>query len=105
MLKISIPKPLEFNWDLHNVEKNWNKHNIDYKECEQAFINKPHLIYEDIKHSQVELRYTLFGFADSYRLIVINYTIRSNQIRVISARDQNIKERRFYAKNKKSPQI
>lgn len=105
MPKFNIPKPLEFNWDLHNIEKNWNKHNIDYKECEQAFINKPHLIYEDIKHSQQEPRYTLFGFTNDFRLITINYTIRNKQIRVISARDQNIKERRSYAKNKKSSRL
>lgn len=105
MPKLSIPKPLEFNWDLHNIQKNWNKHKIDYRECEQAFINKPYLIYEDIHHSQVEPRYTLFGYTNDFRLITINYTIRNNQVRIISARDQSIKERRSYAENKKNPQV
>lgn len=100
MFKPSIPKPLEFNWDLHNIEKNWNKHNVDYKECEQAFTNKPNSVYEDIKHSQSEPRYTLFGITNNQRLITITYTIRKNQVRVISAKDQSKKERSKYAETK-----
>jgi uncharacterized protein len=97
MPRLKIPKPLEFNWDLHNIEKNWNKHKVKYKECEQAFINKPHLIFEDVKHSQSEIRYNLFGITNNQRLITVTYTLRSQQVRVISARDLNKKERKKYA--------
>lgn len=95
-----IPEPLEFNWDIHNIEKNWNKHDVHFKECEQAFIHKPVFIFEDIKHSQQEPRYTLFGQSDKKRYLTITYTIRNNQIRVISARDQNKKERKYYEETK-----
>ncbi len=101
MSKLVIAQPLEFNWDLHNIEKNWNKHNVHYKECEQAFINKPILIFKDVKHSQDEVRYTLFGQSDDKRQLSITYTMRSSQVRVISARDLNKKERSVYAKEAK----
>ena len=100
MPKFSIPKPLEFEWDSYNKEKNWVKHQVDYKECEQAFKNTPIILFEDLKHSYLEFRYTLFGKTDDRRLITITFTVRNNSIRVISARDQNKKERSEYAKEK-----
>jgi hypothetical protein len=100
MPKIKVPKPIEFEWDSHNQEKNWVKHEVDYKECEEAFRNMPQAIYEDLKHSQLEPRYTLFSQTNSQRLIVVTYTIRKNKVRVISSRDQNKKERSEYEKEK-----
>ena len=100
MPKINLPKPVEFEWDSHNQEKNWHKHKVDYKECEQAFKNLPIIIFEDLKHSHLEPRYTLFGKTDNKKLLSITYTIRNNKIRVISARDQNKKERSKYEKAK-----
>ncbi len=102
MPKRSVPKPLDFNWDLHNINKSWNKHGVNYKECEQAFINKPTKVVDDISHSQAEKRYTLFGQTNKARYLYITFTLRVNQIRVISARDMNKKERRFYEETKKS---
>lgn len=98
MPKVSIPKPLEFDWDGHNKEKNWAKHQVDYKECEQAFKNTSTIVFEDLKHSHSESRYTIFGKTDRQRLVTITFTIRSKKVRIISARDQNKKERREYAK-------
>ena len=100
MSQLTMPKPLAFNWDLHNINKSWNKHGVHYKECEQAFANEPQLIFEDIKHSQDENRYTLFGKTSSNRLLYITYTIRDNQVRIISARDQNKQERKSYDQQK-----
>ncbi|MEI8233037.1 MAG: BrnT family toxin [bacterium] len=74
MPKISLPKPVEFEWDSNNQEKNWLKHKVDYKECEQVFRNTPQAIFEDPKHSQVESRYTLFSQTDNQRLIVVTYS-------------------------------
>lgn len=101
MPKISIPKPLEFEWDTHNQEKNWLKHQVDYKECEEAFRNIPQARFRDKIHSLSEQRYTLLSFTDKQRYIFITFTIRSDKVRVISARDQSKKERRYYEANKK----
>lgn len=98
----TIKSPIQFNWDLHNIHKSWNKHQVDYRECEQAFANQPNLIFEDIKHSQTESRYTLFGKSDKERMLYITFTLRNTQIRIISARDMNNKERSRYEAIKQS---
>lgn len=101
MPKLSIPKPLEFEWDNYNKEKNWTKHQVDYKECEQAFKNKPQTIFEDAIHSLSEKRYILLSLTDKKRQLFISFTIRNKKVRIISARDQDKKERSIYEKNKK----
>jgi uncharacterized DUF497 family protein len=57
----SIPEPVEFEWDRGNRDKNWVRHRITNKESEEVFLNKPLLIYEDIKHSKLEKKIFLIG--------------------------------------------
>lgn len=88
-----------FEWDHANIEKNWIKHNVGPSECEQAFFNEPLVILDDPKHSSVEKRYAAFGRTDTGRLLVMVFTKRGKFLRIISARDMNRKERRFYEEN------
>ena len=88
-----------FQWDEGNADKNWIAHNVENWECEQLFFNDPLLILDDPKHSASEQRWAAFGKTDAGRPITLVFTMRGNLIRVISARDLNRKERRFYEKN------
>jgi uncharacterized DUF497 family protein len=88
-----------FQWDRGNNDKNLVKHNVQNWECEQVFFNKPLLILEDSGHSATEKRWAAFGKTDSGRLLVVIFTKRGNLLRVISARDMNNKERKFYEEN------
>lgn len=85
-----------FDWDDNNSDKNWAAHRVSDGECEQIFFNRPLLAGDDRKHSNFEKRYFALGRTDLDRLLFIAFTIRSDQIRVISARDMNDKERRKY---------
>jgi uncharacterized DUF497 family protein len=89
-----------FQWDRGNTNKNLVKHNVQNWECEQVFFNKPLLILEEPEHSVAEKRWAAFGKTDSGRLLVLIFTKRDNLLRVISARDMNSKERKFYEENK-----
>lgn len=91
--KFEFAKFSGFVWDKGNLGHIKN-HNVDYRECEQMFFNKPLLIREDEKHSRLEKRLHALGITNKMRLLFIAFTIRKNYIRVISARDQNKKERR-----------
>jgi uncharacterized protein len=91
-------KPLKFDWDEGNKTKNYQKHQITYKECEEVFFNKPLINNLDEKHSQYEKRFRSLGRTNKNRKLFISYTIRNQKIRIISARDQNKKERRIYEK-------
>ena len=85
-----------FDWDEGNSEKNWIRHQVARSECEQVFFNEPLIVAEDPKHSQTEKRWFVLGKTDTERLLFIVLTIRSNLIRVISARDMNKKEKEVY---------
>ena len=93
-----IPKPVSFEWDKANSDKNWAKHKVSLKECEQVFFNKPVKLFRDPKHSQIEERLLAYGITNSKRQLTLVFTIRTNKIRIISARDQSKNERGVYAK-------
>ena len=89
-----------FEWDRGNIDKNLVKHNVESWECEQIFFNKPLLVLEDPKHSLTEKHWAAFGKTDSGRLLTVVFTQRGTRIRVISARDMNSRERKFYEGSK-----
>jgi hypothetical protein len=86
-----------FEWDTGNSRKN-EKHGVKEAEAEQVFFNQPLLLLEDMKHSQVEMRYHALGHSHDGRLLHITFTLRNEGtlIRVISARDMHRKERAIY---------
>lgn len=92
----TIPAPLVFDWDKGNIDKNKKRHKVSFLECEQAFFDKLIKIFEDPGHSKTEERFLAYGQTDKERKLTIVFTIRRQKIRVISARDQNKKERRVY---------
>jgi len=85
-----------FQWDDGNVLKNWKKHRVSALECEQTFFNSPLIGAPDANHSGREDRFYTLGQTDLGRLLFIVFTVRANQIRVISARPMSKKERRKY---------
>lgn len=84
-----------FEWDSGNLE-HIKKHDVNYRECEDAFLNKPFIVNEDETHSQTEERFRAYGQTNRGRFIFIIFTIRNNRIRVISSRSQNKKERKEF---------
>lgn len=103
-IKFDYSKLEGFDWDRGNLN-HIQKHKVEYEECEQAFLNKPLIVTEDESHSQLEKRVRVYGQTNSHRLILMIVTIRNNKIRVISARDQNKKERREYEKTKENSKV
>jgi uncharacterized DUF497 family protein len=88
-----------FQWDEGNADKNRIIHHVENWECEQVFFNAPLLILGDLKHSATEAGWVAFGHTDDGRPIVVVFTKRGNLVRIISARDMNRKERKFYEEN------
>jgi uncharacterized DUF497 family protein len=89
-----------FQWDEGNIDKNLLKHQVQNWECEQIFFNEPLIILDDPKHSLSEKRWAAFGQTDAGRLLTIIFTKREKLLRVISARDMNRKEKKFYEKSR-----
>lgn len=96
---MKIPEPIAFDWDKGNTDKNLHKHNVSNKETEEAFADESLKIFEDVKHSHKEQRFVAYGATNLNRKLAIVFTVRKQKIRVISARDQNKKERTIYEEN------
>jgi uncharacterized DUF497 family protein len=88
-----------FQWDEGNIDKNLLKHQVQNWECEQIFFNEPLIILDDPKHSLSEKRWAAFGQTDAGRFLAIIFAKREKLLRVISARDMNRKEKKFYEKS------
>ncbi|MEK7497744.1 MAG: BrnT family toxin [Patescibacteria group bacterium] len=91
---------IEFDWDKGNIGKN-KKHGVEDKESEEPFFDKKKVVNKDRFHSQGEERFILLGKTKKKRLLYISFTMRGEmkeKIRVISARDINKREVKFYTK-------
>lgn len=88
---------LGFEWDKGNSGKNERKHGVTDREAEEIFFNGPLLIARSHKEEK-EVRYSALGKTYGSRLLMVVFTIRSNRIRVISARPMSKKERKIYEK-------
>jgi uncharacterized DUF497 family protein len=84
-----------FDWDKGNEQKN-AKHGVSTAEAEQVFLNEPLVVLNDVKHSDTEPRFHALGQTSEGRLLNVTFTIRTNRVRVISARDMHRKERAVY---------
>ena len=94
-----------FDWDSGNIDKNLYGHDVEGFEAEQVFFNNP-IVRDDPSHSiKSEKRYYALGETDHGRFLFVAFCIRDECIRVISARDMNEKERRFYERNERNTHI
>lgn len=91
-MDLDLSKIEGFEWDKGNFD-HIRKHKVSFRECEEIFMNKPLLLSKDKSHSEIEERFQALGVTNNRKLIFLAFTIRNNRIRVISARDQNRKER------------
>ena len=85
-----------FEWDEGNATKNWKQHAVSGTECEQVFFNRPLIARRDTGHSETESRFYVLGRTDAGRLLFVVFTIREENIRVISARDMTHAEKQSY---------
>lgn len=93
---IDLSSVTGFEWDDGNRDKNWEKHQVSNSDCEEVFFNLPLLLHPDPTHSQTEERYYVLGQTNEGRRLFISFTIRGENLRVISARDMSKRERNFY---------
>lgn len=91
-----------FEWDKGNKDKSKDRHGVGRNECEEVFFNDPLFIMDDPRHSAREKRFFALGRTFDGRRLTIVFTMRNNQIRVISARDMSRKERNEYEKAEKN---
>jgi uncharacterized DUF497 family protein len=89
-----------FDWDPRKAQSNWRKHGVSFEEAATAFLDPDGLDGEDWAHSESESRRLRLAKSGSGRVLLIAYTIRSEEneekTRIISARRASRKERKKY---------
>ncbi len=92
-----LPKTITFQWDTGNIRKNLIKHNVTTQEAEEIFTQRPFLTSKDIRHSSdKEQHYHGLGQTKNKRRLQVTFTLRREEIRIISIRDMDRKERKQY---------
>ena len=86
------------HWDPAKAEENWRKHGIRFEEAEAVLRDPLSVTLDDPLHSDDEDRYLAVAEMPYGRLIIISYTIRDDEARLISARRASRAERKRYMK-------
>jgi uncharacterized DUF497 family protein len=88
---------MEIVWDPDKALSNYNKHGVRFSDAESVLYDPLALTIED-EDAEGEQRFVSLGTDLLGRIIVVVYTYRSNQIRLISARTAEKNEIRSYEK-------
>jgi uncharacterized protein len=90
---------MEFEWDQSKAASNLKKHGVSFEEAKTVFDNPLAVIFDDEAHSIDEQREIIIGHSRQNRLLLIAFTERSGNVRIISARLATRQEREDYEQN------
>ena len=92
---------LTFEWDDQKARANARKHGVSFADASTVFGDPLSLTIPDPEHSQAEDRWITLGAARTGKLLVVVFTERGDNIRIISARPASRRERRDYEQSPK----
>ena len=87
---------MRYHWDATKAASNLAKHGVSFQEAITVFEDPLFVIFADPDHSLREKRFIIMGESHRQRLLVVAYTERSNEIRLINARKATPQEREVY---------
>ena len=90
---------MEFEWDDAKAVANERKHGVTFPEAATAFADPLAAIFPDPDHSDDEVREILVGYSERGRLLIVSFTERPPNLRIISARVATPAERRRHEEN------
>jgi len=86
---------LTFEWDENKARQNLKKHGVSFEEAATVFGDSLSRTISDPLHSEDEDRFVILGQSHE-RLVVVVFTERGENIRIISARRASRRERKDY---------
>ena len=87
---------MPFDWDADKAAENLRRPRVSFEEAVTVFRDPLSRTFPDPEHSAGEERYLDIGHSERGRLLIVSYTERQGQVRIISARLATHKERRSY---------
>lgn len=91
---------LTFEWHVEKARENLKKHNVSFEEARTVFNDPFSITIADPEHSTDEDRYIDIGLSAKGQILVVVYTERGSNIRIISCRKATNAERRVYEQEK-----
>ena len=88
----------KYEWDTNKAKKNIRKHGIGFEEAMSIFQDKFSLTRDDPLHSEREERFIDIGRSTKGNILVVVYTERGDDVRIISCRKATPAERKAYEK-------
>lgn len=85
---------LTFEWDRDKSKRNLKKHGVSFEEASTIFADPLARTIHDPLHSEQEDRYVSVGESRRQRILVVVFTERGDNIRIISARVATRRERK-----------
>ncbi len=91
-------KEIRFSWDEGKNRANIKKHGIGFQEAQTVFRDPNARQFHDPDYSEDDDRFILLGFSARLNVLVVCHCYRSkeSEIRIISARRADRKERDAY---------
>ena len=87
---------MEFKWDDKKAAANLADHGVSFDEAKTVFDDPLYVDFYDPDHSYDEHRFLFVGESRQGRLLIVSYTERGNAVRLISAREVTLAERKAY---------
>ena len=87
---------LNFEWDETKAKENLKNHKVSFDEAITVCSDPYSVTIPDPDHSESEQRFIDIGISASGRVLVVVYTERKGNVRIISCRKATPRERRVY---------
>ena len=88
---------IAFEWDPEKARANVRKHGVTFEEARSCFYDPRQIAFYDPDHSNDEDRELLIAHSNQGRVLLVSYTIRTDVVRIISARKATKSEEVRYA--------
>lgn len=90
---------MEFEWDENKAQANLRKHRVDFADAATVLSDERAIVISDDEPD--EERYVVLGMDALGRVLVVVYTPRGDQIRLLSARRATRNERAQYLRKRR----
>lgn len=87
---------MQFRWDEKKAAADLANHGVSFDEAKTVFDDPLYVDLYDPDHSYDEHRYIIVGESRQGRLLIVSYTERGDAVRLISAREVTLAERKAY---------
>jgi uncharacterized DUF497 family protein len=91
---------MSFEWDPSKAEANFRKHGVRLAEAEPVFEDDLAITITDDDSDPGEQRFVSIGMGAIGRILVVAYCYRGSDIRIISARLAEARERAQYEEHR-----